>query len=245
MAARTDKVIISCAVTGAIHTPTMSEALPITPDQIASQAIAAAEAWRRHPAPARPQSPGRRADRRSCGVHAVPAAHQAGDRRRGQHHHRWIADHGRWRSARGRDELLAGNVLAEHGLDELRSLSHGRALQDLEAPMEESRICSAPPRPSSAHLREHREDLEADGEGHGTKFEHECYDGGISTISPTASTGWFKPPIFLQLIFGILGGIAHTESPVHETHRRSCSARTHQWLVPGQDVSRCRSPPRR
>src|SRR5262245_28681210 len=44
MAARTDKVIISCAVTGAIHTPTMSEALPITPDQIASQAIAAAEA---------------------------------------------------------------------------------------------------------------------------------------------------------------------------------------------------------
>ncbi|MGE4431507.1 MAG: 3-keto-5-aminohexanoate cleavage protein [Sphingobium sp.] len=41
---RTNKVIITCAVTGSIHTPTMSEALPITPDQIAEQAIAAAQA---------------------------------------------------------------------------------------------------------------------------------------------------------------------------------------------------------
>ena len=39
-----DKVIITCAVTGAIHTPTMSEYLPLTPDQIAEQAIEAAEA---------------------------------------------------------------------------------------------------------------------------------------------------------------------------------------------------------
>ena len=38
------KVIITCAVTGAIHTPTMSSYLPITPDEIAEQAIAAAEA---------------------------------------------------------------------------------------------------------------------------------------------------------------------------------------------------------
>src|SRR6185312_9033107 len=38
------KVIITCAVTGAIHTPTMSPYLPITPDQIAAEAIAAAEA---------------------------------------------------------------------------------------------------------------------------------------------------------------------------------------------------------
>ena len=44
MAAKSDKVIITCAITGAIHTPTMSDALPITPDQIAEQAIAAAEA---------------------------------------------------------------------------------------------------------------------------------------------------------------------------------------------------------
>src|SRR2546430_6321988 len=44
MAANSDKVVITCAITGAIHTPTMSDALPITPDQIAEQAIGAAEA---------------------------------------------------------------------------------------------------------------------------------------------------------------------------------------------------------
>src|SRR3712207_1336006 len=38
------KVIITCAVTGAIHTPSMSDHLPITPQEIAEQAIAAAEA---------------------------------------------------------------------------------------------------------------------------------------------------------------------------------------------------------
>ena len=39
-----NKVIITCAVTGAIHTPTMSPYLPITPDEITTDAIAAAEA---------------------------------------------------------------------------------------------------------------------------------------------------------------------------------------------------------
>jgi uncharacterized protein (DUF849 family) len=42
--ATSDKVIITCAVTGAIHTPTMSPYLPITPQQIADAAIGAAEA---------------------------------------------------------------------------------------------------------------------------------------------------------------------------------------------------------
>ncbi|MEO7786837.1 MAG: 3-keto-5-aminohexanoate cleavage protein, partial [Sphingomicrobium sp.] len=39
-----NKVIISCAITGGIHTPTLSDALPYTPADIAGQAIAAAEA---------------------------------------------------------------------------------------------------------------------------------------------------------------------------------------------------------
>src|SRR6202048_1523280 len=38
------KVVITCAVTGSIHTPTMSPYLPLTPDEIARDAIAAAEA---------------------------------------------------------------------------------------------------------------------------------------------------------------------------------------------------------
>jgi uncharacterized protein (DUF849 family) len=46
------------------------------------------------------------------------------------------------------------------------------------------------------------------GEGHGTKFEHECYDTGhLYNLAHCVDRGMFKPPIFLQLIFGILGGI--------------------------------------
>src|SRR5260221_14685582 len=44
MAAAQGKVIITCAVTGAIHTPTMSPHLPITPEEIADGAIGAAQA---------------------------------------------------------------------------------------------------------------------------------------------------------------------------------------------------------
>ena len=43
-AKKTNKVIITCAVTGSIHTPSMSPHLPVTPDEIANAAIGAAEA---------------------------------------------------------------------------------------------------------------------------------------------------------------------------------------------------------
>jgi uncharacterized protein (DUF849 family) len=42
-AVKSGKVIISCAITGSIHTPMMSGALPITAEDIATQAIEAAE----------------------------------------------------------------------------------------------------------------------------------------------------------------------------------------------------------
>ncbi|MDO8535252.1 MAG: 3-keto-5-aminohexanoate cleavage protein, partial [Xanthobacteraceae bacterium] len=46
------------------------------------------------------------------------------------------------------------------------------------------------------------------GEGHGVKFEHECYDTGhLYNLAHCIDRGFFKPPVFLQLIFGILGGI--------------------------------------
>jgi uncharacterized protein (DUF849 family) len=46
------------------------------------------------------------------------------------------------------------------------------------------------------------------GEGHGVKFEHECYDvGHLYNLAHCVERGMFKPPIFLQIIFGILGGI--------------------------------------
>ncbi|MFJ2709342.1 MULTISPECIES: 3-keto-5-aminohexanoate cleavage protein [unclassified Pseudomonas] len=44
MAAKASKIIITCAITGSVHTPSMSPFLPITPDQIARASIEAAEA---------------------------------------------------------------------------------------------------------------------------------------------------------------------------------------------------------
>ena len=87
------KVVVTCAVTGSVHTPSMSPHLPITPDQIASEAIAAAEAGAsilhlhaRDPEDGPPF-------RRPGAVHAVSAAHQAVDRCGGEHlHRRLLAD---------------------------------------------------------------------------------------------------------------------------------------------------------
>ena len=70
--AHNNKIIISCAITGSIHTPSMSPHLPVTADQIAQAAIEAAEAGAaivhlhaRNPGTAGPTSRWRRS-RRSC-----------------------------------------------------------------------------------------------------------------------------------------------------------------------------------
>ena len=59
--AETRKVIITCAVTGAIHTPSMSPYLPVTPEEIADAAVGAAEAGCGDRPPARPRPRDRRA----------------------------------------------------------------------------------------------------------------------------------------------------------------------------------------
>jgi uncharacterized protein (DUF849 family) len=46
------------------------------------------------------------------------------------------------------------------------------------------------------------------GETHGTRFEHECYDvGHLYNLAHFVDKGAIKPPFFVQMIFGILGGI--------------------------------------
>ena len=97
--AQSNKVIITCAVTGAIHTPSMSPYLPVTADQIAEAAIGAAEAGAaivhlhardEQDRPAR-SNPG--------GLRALSAAHQAVDKGGGQSDHRRRALHDGRRSA--------------------------------------------------------------------------------------------------------------------------------------------------
>jgi uncharacterized protein (DUF849 family) len=50
------------------------------------------------------------------------------------------------------------------------------------------------------------------GEGHGVRFEYECYDmGHLYNLAHFLDRGLVKPPLFVQTIFGILGGIGADE----------------------------------
>ena len=73
------------------------------------------------------------------------------------------------------------------------------------------------------------------GEGHGVKFEHECYDTGhLYNLAHCIDRGLFKPPVFLQLIYGILGGIGPDLDNLvfmKRTADRLFGAESYQWSV--------------
>ena len=99
---KSNKVIITCAVTGGIHTPSMSPYLPVTAQEIADAAIGAAEAGAAivHLHARNPRRWASRPVPRS--LRAVPAGNQAAQQRRRQHHHRRLAGDDRRRSASAR-----------------------------------------------------------------------------------------------------------------------------------------------
>jgi uncharacterized protein (DUF849 family) len=193
MAARTDKVIISCAVTGAIHTPTMSEALPITPDQIASQAIAAAEAGAAilHLHARNPQD-GRPTGDPAVFMQFLPRIKQATDAVVN------ITTGGSPTMAV--EERLAGVMRFSPEMCSLNMGSMNFGLYPMVAryktwkhQWEEPYLLGT----TETIFRNTFADI-----------ENECYDvGHLYNLAHGVDKGWFKPPIFLQLIFGILGGI--------------------------------------
>ena len=123
------KVIITCAITGSIHTPSMSPHLPVTAEEIAEAAIGAAEAGAADRPSARARSEGRSAGPVARAFQAVSRGHQAAVELRGEHHHRRRSEHDDRGAAEARRPVQARGRLAQHGLDELRSLSDARPLQ--------------------------------------------------------------------------------------------------------------------
>ncbi len=133
MAARQRRsVIITCAITGSIHTPSMSPYLPVTPQEIADAAVGAAEAGAaivhlhaRDPVDGHPtQDPQYFRDLRG--------RHRPAQRRRDQFHDRWRGDDDhRGASAAGAAAQARGRV-AQHGIDELRALPDAQALLDVQ-----------------------------------------------------------------------------------------------------------------
>ncbi|HVK92448.1 MAG TPA: 3-keto-5-aminohexanoate cleavage protein [Mycoplana sp.] len=202
------KVIITCAVTGGIHTPTMSEHLPITPGEIAQQAIEAAEAGAAilhlH---ARDPGDGRPTPNPAVFMEFLPRIKQATDAVIN------ITTGGGLNMTV--EERLAAPLQAAPEMCSLNMGSMNFALHPLAKRYSNWKHGWEEPYLSGTKdfiFRNTFADIERIykllGEGHGTKFEHECYDvGHLYNLAHCLDQGWFKPPVFLQLIFGILGGI--------------------------------------
>jgi uncharacterized protein (DUF849 family) len=235
MAATRSKVIISCAITGSIHTPTMSPYLPITPSQIAQASLEAAQAGAailhlhaRDPRDGRPT-----ADPEifmeflpqiAAGCDAVINITTGG----GPH--------------MTLEERIAGAVAAEPELASFNMGSMNFGLFPMLARYDKFLYDWEP-----AHLENSRDyvfrntfrDMEyvlARLGEFGTRFEFECYDvSHLYNLAHLLERGLVKPPLFVQTIFGILGGIgADTENLVHM--RRIADklfGEDYQWSVLG------------
>ncbi len=208
MSKQNNKVIITCAVTGSVHTPTMSDFLPITPDQIVEQSIEAVEAGAAilhlH---ARDPNDGRPTPDPSIFMQFLPRIKQECDAVLN------ITTGG------GMNMSLEQRLAAPLAMSpEMCSLNMGTmnfALYQMadkyktwKHDWEESFIRNSDDFIFRNSFRDIDHIYQLLGEGHGTKFEHECYDvGHLYNLAHLVDRGLFKPPYFLQFIFGILGGI--------------------------------------
>ncbi|MGB8181935.1 MAG: 3-keto-5-aminohexanoate cleavage protein [Stellaceae bacterium] len=215
--AKRGKVVITCAVTGSIHTPTMSPHLPLTPDQVAEQAIGAAEAGAAilhlH---ARDPKDGRPTPDLAVFMQFLPRIKQACDAvvniTTGGGHNMTV------------DERLAAPLKAS---PEMCSLNMGSMNFGLFPMLNRYKEFKYEWEPKYLEMtrdfifkntfKDIERILKDLGEGHGTRFEFECYDiGHLYTLAHFLDRKLVKPPLFVQTIFGILGGIgADPENVAH------------------------------
>jgi uncharacterized protein (DUF849 family) len=210
------KVIISCAVTGAIHTPTMSEFLPITPEQITEAAIGAANAGAsiihihaRNPETGQPdQSP-------EAFSKFLPQISQ------------------------NTDAILnittGGSPFMKVEERVLPTLKFKPELASLNMGSMNFGLFPLLKKYKSFKFSWEKEHLEASSDlvfkntfkdiefvlnscsNNGTRFEFECYDTShLYNLSHFVDRGLIKPPFFIQTVFGLLGGIGtHTDDVTH------------------------------
>lgn len=201
------KAIISCAVTGSVHTPTMSDYLPITPDEIAQQSVEAAEAGAailhlhaRDPKDGRPSADPAifmqflpRIKQQCDAIVNLTTGGAVGmslDQRLGA-------------ARAARPELTSLNM-GTMNFGVFVAAEQPRTWRyDWEQPFLESTRHTAMSN-SFAQI----EAIATELSGYGTRFEHECYDiSHLYNLAYFADKGIIKPPFFIQCIFGILGGM--------------------------------------
>ena len=202
-----EKIIITCAVTGGVHTPTMSDALPCTADEIAEQSIAAAQAGASilHLHARNPETGEPTADPEAY-MQFLPRIKQATDAVVN------ITTGGG--VTMSLEERLAAPLQAKPEMCSLNMGSMNFGIFGLadryskwKHPWEEPYLRNTDNHIFRNTFRDIERILRTLGEEHGTRFEHECYDiGHLYNLAHFVDRGLIKPPFFIQNIFGILGG---------------------------------------
>lgn len=210
------KIIITCAVTGSIHTPSMSPYLPVTPEEIAQAAIEAAQAGAavvhlhaRDPGDGRPdQTPAaflRFLPRIKEASNVVVNITTGGAPTMGVQERLQPA-------LQLKPELASLNLGSMNFglyemLDRYKTFKH-----DWERPY----LADSDDRVFKNTFRDIAYILDACS-ANGTRFELECYDiGHLYTAAHFLDRGLLKPPLFIQSVFGLRGGIgADTEDVLH------------------------------
>jgi uncharacterized protein (DUF849 family) len=202
-----NKVIITCAVTGAIHTPTQSDALPYTPADIAHQSIEAAAAGAAilhlH---ARDPETGAPTGNPAIFEKFLPAIHE------GTNAIINITTGGS--PEMSPEERLAAALnfspeMCSLNMGSMNFSFHGMGGKNnkWKFSWEQGYIADSEKfifRNTFADIGRNYSLLAE----HGTRFEHECYDiGHLYNLAHFVDKGVAKPPFFIQSVFGILGGI--------------------------------------
>ncbi|MGK6315749.1 3-keto-5-aminohexanoate cleavage protein [Neorhizobium sp. DT-125] len=207
MAARQKKTIITCAITGAIHTPTMSDALPYTADDIATQAIEAAEAGAAvlHLHARRPDDGGVSIDTDHFSAF-LPRIKQATGAvvniSTGGSLTHTVAE-------RIRPALAFSPEMCSLNMGSINFSFHPLAdrYESWKFGWEKDYVAGSEGNIFRNTFKDIREAANA-LRPHAVKFEHECYDvGHLYNLKFGLDQGWFQAPVFVQFVLGILGGI--------------------------------------
>ncbi|GAB7522900.1 beta-keto acid cleavage family enzyme [Paraburkholderia sp. 2C] len=208
MARQDKKVIITCAITGAIHTPTMSDALPYRPEDIARQAVEAAEAGAAilhlH---ARNPTNGAVSIDPDHFMQFLPEIKASTDAVIN------LSTGGSLTNTMEERIAPARRVSPEMSSLNMGSMNfsmHPLAdrYKEWKFDWEEAYLRNSDSYIFRNTFRDIGFTAKELGEAHGVKFEHECYDvGHLYNLRFCMDIGMFKPPVFIQFIFGILGGI--------------------------------------
>lgn len=235
-------VIITCAVTGGIHTPTMSSALPVTPEEIIADSLGAVEAGAailhlhaRNPEDGRPEQTA------EAFMRFLPRLKQSTDAvinlTTGGSPHMALA------------ERVAPAATLHPELASLNMGSMNFGLFPLLEKYPEFRF-----EWERTHLEATRDvvfrntfkDIEyilETGYRNGTRFEFECYDiSHLYNLAHFVDRGLVKPPFFVQSVFGILGGIGtHPEDVAHMKRTADrLFGNDYRWSVLGAGSSQLR-----